>query len=265
MCPPDHHSPRFLFNSAMRWDQAFDPERAREQWERLRSAVVSAGARVMVVPPAPSAQMMSYVRDAALALGRRRALLLRPPGARGTVEPPLFARWMRRSGIVPEALPRGLRLEGGNVALLRDGRALIGIGPASDGRAERWLARRLRAGGASRCIGIPLAAGRHLDGVLADLDGRGWLAWPGGLAARDLKHASWRAVLRGRPVIEVGAADAARLACNVVCVGGVVIGGRMPARVRRAVERLGLETAEVPLDQFVLSRGGAHCLTLEAG
>lgn len=262
ICPPDHFSPLFLSNPWLRWNQTVDPSRAQDEWEGLRRAIEDAEGRVAVIRANREGGMMCFTRDAALSLGRRRILLLRGAGGRGIVEPPQFGRWFRRAGFRIETLPRGHRLEGGNVVRLGDGRTLVGIEPASDGRGVRHLARRLRP---HRSIGIPLRSRRfgHLDRTLADLDGRGWLVHRGGLGSPDLDDPAWRAVRGGRRVVEVDAREAARLACNVLVVNGVVIAGWLSPRLRRAIGRLGLETVVTPLGEFRKAGGGARCLTLE--
>jgi N-dimethylarginine dimethylaminohydrolase len=114
-------------------------------------------------------------------------------------------------------------------------------------------------------MAVPLADVRylHLDTVLADLGGRGWLVYPKGFAHPDLSHPVWRDILAGRPVIEITDDEAKDLACNVVVLGDVVVGGRMSDRLRRAIETLGMRVESTSLDEFRKAGGGAHCLTAE--
>jgi N-dimethylarginine dimethylaminohydrolase len=112
--------------------------------------------------------------------------------------------------------------------------------------------------------GVPIRNPKfgHLDTAIADLAGRGWLAYRAAFAQPDLRSPAWQPILRDRPVIEVTDAEADALACNVAVVGDAVIGGLTP-RLCRSVERLGLTAVPVDLDEFRKAGGGAHCLTLE--
>lgn len=264
VCPPTHFAVHFLGNPWLPWHDTVDPVRAREQWEGLRTAIAAAGAPTVTVPPQPGLSAMTFVRDVALVYAPHQALLLRNDGPRGAMEPRPVARWFQEQGYETETAP--YRIDGGNVLRCADGRFLIGLKGGAHGRAGRYLARLLGRHGEAGCVGVPLADPRylHLDLVLADLAGRGWLAHPEGLGTGSLADPSWQRVFRGRPLITVDREEAARLACNVVVVGETVIGGGLSPRLVRAIEHLGLTVAPTPLGEFPKAGGGAHCLTLEA-
>lgn len=144
---------------------------------------------------------MVFTRDAALVFATGRAIILHNDGPRGIVEPLVFSDWFARNGFALEASPPG-RIDGGNVIRCSNGRYLIGIKPGSDLQAERYLARLLHRLTGALCTGIPLADRRylHLDMVLADVGGRGWLVYPPGLSGLDLQHPAWQAVFGNAPV-----------------------------------------------------------------
>ena len=263
LCPPTHFAAHFLGNPWMAWWQSIDGDRAAREWERLRDLLADHGARVVVLPPDPGAGAMTFARDAALVYAPGHAFILRNDGPRGEVEPPLVDRWFAGAGYRTEIVPR--RVDGGNLLRCADGRFLIGLKPGATGRVERYLARLLGRLGGARCFGVPLADPRylHLDMVLADLCGRGWLVYPAGLAGSDFSHPAWGALFRGRPIIEVAPDEASRLACNVVTVGRTVIGSGLSPRLVRSIRALGCDVAVTGLDEFRKAGGGAHCLTLE--
>lgn len=264
MCPPDHLSSHHLFNPWMEWHEEADRGLAGEEWRSLRDALERSGAVIRVVAPVAVAPAMTFTRDAVLAVGASH-VVLRNDGPRGESEPVLFAGWLRAEGLPLRWLPRSTRLDGGNILRTRDARWLIGMKPGTGERGARWLARRIRADRDEKSVGIPLADVRylHLDMVLADLAGRGWLVYPKGFAEPDLSHPVWTGVLRDRPVIEVDDEEASQLSCNVVVVGETVIAGSLSDRLRAAIEALGLSVETVPLDEFRKAGGGAHCLTTE--
>jgi N-dimethylarginine dimethylaminohydrolase len=163
-----------------------------------------------------------------------------------------------------EHLPQPYRLDGGNIVRRHDGIWLVGLKPGSDRGGAQHLGALLRRSGV-QCVGIPLGdpAFVHLDLVMADLAGRGWLVYRPGLAEPDLLHPRWHTVLCDRPVIEVERDEAYRLACNVLVIGEAVLGSGLSPRLCRAIEGLGLEPVVLDMDEFRKGGGGVHCLTQE--
>lgn len=264
LCPPTHFAVHFLGNPWLAWHDSVDLDRAWAEWEGLRALIEAGGARTVTISPQPGASAMTFVRDIALIYAPRQALLLRNDGPRGEIEPRYVVPWFQAHDYQAETAP--YRIDGGNVVRCADGRYLVGLKGGASGRAERYLARLLNHHGGTGCLGVPLADPRylHLDLVLADLAGRGWLVYPQGLGGGVFTHPAWQRVFQGRPLITVDREEAARLACNVIVVGQTVIGGGLSLRLIHAIERLGLTVAPTPLGEFVKAGGGAHCLTLEA-
>ena len=252
-----------MFNPWMEWHEASDPTIAAHEWDSLRRLVIAAGAEVRLLAASPLAPAMTFTRDGGFVYASGRALVLRNDEPRGSSEPQLVEPALRDVGLAVEQMPGDLRLEGGNVLRCADGSVLVGLKPGSSGEGERHLARLVPP--SSSCIGLPLADLKylHLDMVVADLGGRGWLVHSAGLGPGDLARGAWRKVFGGRRVIEVSRDDAARLACNVVVIGDVVITGWASAALAREIEALGLQVTVTPLDEFRKAGGGAHCLTLE--
>lgn len=259
LAPPTHLRTLHLLNPWMRWDEQIDVVAARRQWERLVEVLVSVGAEVDLMAPSARSGAMTFTRDTAVVIDAVRAVVLRNHGMRGQLEPRHVAAWLRRNGFEVEQLPDGDRLDGGNVVHATGG-WLVGIPPGTDPEPSRRLAQRM---GWQPAMGVPLRGGRfgHLDTVLADLGGRGWLVHPAGLADSMLDGPEWERIWACRPVVEVQPEEARRLCCNVVVVGDVVI-GNLPTRLCRSIERLGLQPMPLVLDEFLKAGGGARCLTL---
>jgi N-dimethylarginine dimethylaminohydrolase len=264
MCPPGLMSPTHLFNPWMEWHEETDTLKAAEEWSALVDLLERCGARIELLPSNSQAPAMTFTRDLVLTVGDR-PLILTNDGPRGTTEPVFAAAWMKGKGLRPRWLPRRMRLDGGNVVRRADGRWLVGLKPDSDVQAAKWLGRMVRRTTGAETIAVPLADVRylHLDMVLADLAGRGWLVYPQGFAHSDLSHPVWTEILAGRPVIEVDHEEAKDLSCNVVVAGDVVVGGTLTTRLRGAIEGLGLTVETTSLDEFRKAGGGAHCLTCD--
>jgi arginine dihydrolase len=262
MCPPDYFDTHFMLNPWMGWDEVVNPTLARAQWETLRSALEAAGATLEILDPDPLAAGLIFTRDALLCYRPGAALVLRNDGARGELEPAIYRRWLRRHDLALESLGSARRMDGGNVLPTAEGGYLVGLKPGDPVNVARALAARIKRRTGARCIGIPLSDPNylHLDMVLADLGGRGWLAYPNALGDIDPRSSEWRQVFGGKPIITVDSDEARLLACNVVMVGTVVVGA-LPDRVAREIEALGLEVVRVELDEFRKAGGGAHCLT----
>lgn len=264
MSPPEFYWVHYLLNPWMEWHERADGIRARRQWTRLVEVIEEAGGEVAVLPASPSVGAMTFTRDTAVVLDEGRALVLRNHSRRGRVEPAHVARWLTEDGFETEHLPAEELLDGGNVLRTAD-RWLIGVPPGTTRRPPDLAADLLRATTDVPCFGIPLVGGEfgHLDMVMADLAGEAWLVYPPALRHTRFDADEWRRVLGGRPVINVEDEEARELACNIVVVEDVVIGGGLSTRLCRKIERLGLSVCPVDLDEFRRGGGGAHCLTLE--
>jgi N-dimethylarginine dimethylaminohydrolase len=264
MCPPDYFDTHFMLNPWMGWDEVVNPALATAQWETLSSALRSAGAEIEILDPDPQAAGLVFTRDALLGYRPGAALVLRNDGARGELEPAIYRRWLRRHDVAVETLGRARRLDGGNVLPTTEGGYLVGLKPGHEAGVARALAARIQRSTGARCWGIPLSDPNylHLDMVLADLGGRGWLAYPDALGDIDPRSSEWHRVFGDKPIITIDSDEAHLLACNLVVVGTVVVGA-LPNRVAREIEALGLEVSKVELDEFRKAGGGAHCLTAD--
>jgi len=263
MCEPGGYSAPHILNPWMDWTEAVDARRALRQWSALADTIRDAGADVETIHNHSRSGAMTFTRDTAVVTAVGEAVVLRNVGRRGDLEPEQVIAWLRADGIEIIELDDDDRLDGGNVVPTSDG-WLLGLAPgATIGTAQRLGARLADLTGAA-VHGVPIADPKfgHLDTALGDLAGRGWLAYPAAFAQPDVAAASWEPILRGRPVIEVTAEEADALACNVIVIGDIVVGGLTP-RLCREVERLGLGAVPVDLDEFRKAGGGAHCLTLE--
>ena len=62
--------------------------------------------------------------------------------------------------------------------------------------------------------------------------------------------------------LEATAEDAAAFCVNAVNLGRTVVMARAPDHVRGMLAERGYKVADVNLDPFILSGGGAYCMTL---
>lgn len=261
LCPPDHY--RWIpTNAVVRRTLARegqpDPAALAAQHGELRAALAQAGVAIHLLPPAPHLPYMAYTRDQAVVTPWGPVLCqLERPQRRGEYASVLD--WHAAQGSAFWRLSSAGTLEGGDVHLIRPGLAVIGVsGGRTDEAGAAQLAAWLReAGWECRCEpfdehflhldllfamaapGLALACAEALD--------PGFLAWLGGHGIR---------------VVPVTYAEAMRLGCNVVALGGGrVLSEAGNRRVNAALRAEGLEVLDPDLSLFVAGGGGPHCLT----
>lgn len=238
-----------------------DRRRARREWERLVDALEQAGAVVELLEPSPLSPPLVFTADTAFPYAPGRALVLRNDGPRGIFEPDVVRSWLRERGYTVEPLPPRYRLDGGNLLRLPSGDVVAGLKPGANGRAERYLGHLLDKAAGRKLRGLQLVDERHLhlDTAVGVLGDRGFLVYPGALAAGRIPRTG---PLAEAEVVEVDREDAARFACNIVVVGDVLLTGLVSDGLVRRIGRLGFHVERLDLGEFIKAGGGAKCLTL---
>ena len=261
VCPPDYFTAHYLFNPFMTYRERVDVRRAKRQWRSLVRVLEGAGAELEIVEPDGATSAVVFTADGAFCYAPGHALVLRNDGVRGDLEPPVFKAWLEARGYRTEALPPRYRLDGGNLLRLAEGDVLAGLKPGATELGERYLARLLRLTTGRSLQTVPLVDQRHLhlDTALAVLPRGEVLVYRDALREGELPAA---VVERAEDVIEVTRADAARFACNVVCVDDVVVTGPVSDRLASRIARCGYAVERVDLGEFYKAGGGAKCLTL---
>ncbi len=240
-----------------------DRSQANEQWEQLRNLILEHIGPVDLLQPEPWAPAMTFTRDLALVVDDK-VVPLRPLSQRGSFETPLLRRHLASSGI-SLALEEPVHFDGGNVIADSHGRLLIGVTTRDPSDELTAAVRCLESVVGRAAYSVPLAGGRfpHIDMGVCDLNGRGWLIYPGALAGFDVADSDWIDFLHGLPVLVAEPHDGERLACNLVVHGDLAIGPEISSQLRTKVEALGIDYIGTPLSDLRKAGGGAHCLTLE--
>ena len=258
MCDPKHFEVRYCINP---WMQAglgrVDPARARRQWQALHRAL-SRHAEVSLLPAAAGLADQVFTANAALIHGRR-AVPARFRHPERQPEQPLLERWLRSAGFELRPPPTGLCFEGAGDALFECGAPRLWLGAMrSDARVASWLASTLGV----HVEPLRLIDPRfyHLDTCFCPLP-RGGLLWfpPAFDEESRLRIAAAFPAERRVAVVE---SEAARFACNVVCLDDTVFGDGIGDATEARLAHLGLDVVRVQLDEFQKSGGSARCLTL---
>ncbi len=259
MCDPRHFEVSYSINPWMRPGMEWvDTARARRQWQGLRR-VLAASAEVRVLTPHAGLPDLVFTANAALIWGKH-AVAARFRYAERQSEQPHYEAWLRAAGFKLLCPPEGLHFEGAGDALFECDapRLWLGSGPRSDARLAPWLAQTLNV----EVQPLQLVDPRfyHLDTCFCPLPRGGLLWFPAAFDEESrLRIAAAFPAERRIAVVE---SEAARFACNAVCVDDTVFGDGIGDATEARLAHLGLDVVRVQLDEFQKSGGSAKCLTL---
>ena len=205
--------------------------------------------------PQPGLPDLVFTANAALIHGDRSILSnFRHPQRQG--EQPVNESWFAAHGFHVEPLPPNLHFEGAGDALFCGETLFAGYQIRSHAVGHQEVARRLG------CRVIPLALVDsyfyHLDTCFCPLALQQAIYYPGAFDEYGL-----RAIREHVPeLIPVAEPEARQFACNAVVVGQCVITNSGCPQLHTELHRLGFQTRETPLSEFVKAGGTAKCLTL---
>ena len=266
---PAHFDVSYVINPWMKpgaWaaDPAGYAAQARASYDGLRGALTAAGALVEPIDGVAGQPDMVFPANAAVVLDGR-AIVARFACAerRGEEEPyrQALSAYVGR-GILDEVsiFPEGCFQEGAGDAIWDMGRQLFwaGYGQRSIFAATTELARFFD----KRVVALELATPQfyHLDTCFCPLSGGEVLFYPPAFTADSLALIHENVAPEQR--LEASAEDAAAFCVNAVNLGRTVVMARAPDHVRGMLAERGYKVADVNLDPFILSGGGAYCMTL---
>ena len=266
---PAHFDVSYAINPWMHPDQwARDPQgmhaAALRSFGDLKHALEQAGARVIAQPGAPGLPDMVFPANAAVVLDGRAILArFRHPQRRG--EEAHFLKIfedLRARGELREVaqLPEGCYQEGAGDCIwdVARGHFWGGYGPRSKREAIAVMAAHF----GREIVPLELVSDRcyHLDVGFCPLSGGEVLFFPGALSEAALREVHARVAPELR--IEASEDDLRHFSVNAVCLGRHIVMNRTTPRLREELGRRGYTLIEVDLAPYVLSGGGAFCMTL---
>ncbi len=266
---PAHFDVHYVINPWMRpGDWAADPDghrqAARASFEALKAALSAAGANVETIPGVPGQPDMVFPANAAIVLdGRAIVARFACPERRGEELPYLEAlRGYIPRGLLEEVaiFPEGCFQEGAGDAIWDVNRQLFWAGYGQ--RSIRAAADEIARFFGRRVVPLELATSRfyHLDTCFCPLSGGEVLFYPPAFTPEALRVIHEHVAPEQR--LEASEADAAAFCVNAVNIGRNVVMAKAPAHVRTMLEARGYHVSDVALDPFILSGGGAYCMTL---
>lgn len=266
---PRHYDVSYSINpwmDPMRW--AADPRglhrQAAEAFAALHAALQRIGFAIEVAPGEPGLPDMVFPANAAVVLdGRALLARFRYPQRQG--EEAAFARvfaGLQARGLLDavDTLPPGCFQEGAGDCIwdAHRGHFWAGFGP----RSSRQAAGRVGAHFGQEVVALELATEQsyHLDVCFCPLAGGEVLYYPPALTDAALAEVRRRVPAHQR--IEASADDLRHFSVNAVNLHDRIVMARTTPQLREALSRRGYRVHEVDLSPFMLSGGGAYCMTL---
>jgi N-dimethylarginine dimethylaminohydrolase len=271
---PEHFQVAYQINPWMKptaWGA--DPDalkrQARKGWQSLKAALERAGADVWVMPGVEGLPDLVFPANAAVVLDGR-ALVARFRFPERADEAPQFHKALealRRAGVVGEvadietAYQEGdVYQEGAGDCIWDANRRLFwtASGPRSTAGSLKVIADHF----GQTVIHMPLAteAFYHLDTCFCPLSGGEILYYPPALSKEALQRLFEHTTPDQR--LEATERDAQGFCVNAVSLGRKVIMARPTADLERRLAARGYDVIGIDLDPFILSGGGAFCMTL---
>ena len=255
MCPPHYYGIEYEINAWMDRERQADPHVAGDQWKKLKTCLVEAGARISELVPVKGLPDMVFTANAALiyknvAIPSRFRPIQRQP------EEAFNCRWFASNGFEIARLPADLYFEGAGDALFCGETLWAGYRMRSDAKAQQQLGKMLG------CRVIPLelidAYFYHLDTCFCPLAPGMAMYFPDAFDDYGKKALSEYV----ETLIEIHPEEARSFAANAVVVGKTVVTNTGCDRLHNDLREHGFRPVATPLSEFVKAGGSAKCLTL---
>jgi N-dimethylarginine dimethylaminohydrolase len=230
----------------------------------LRAALEHIGAKAETVPAVAGLPDLVFPANAAIVLdGRVLVARFRHPERQG--EEKIFRAaflGLKARGLVNDVidLPEGVLQEGAGDCIWDKDRGFFWAGHGQRSTANSLSVIADTFG--QPVVGLELATDRfyHLDTCFCPLSGGKLLYYPPAFTAEALD--TIRAHVRPEDRIEATDEDAAAFCVNAVNIGRDIVMAKAPAALKKRLNALGYSVTEVDLAPFILSGGGAYCMTL---
>jgi N-dimethylarginine dimethylaminohydrolase len=249
---------------AWRANEAQNRAAAREAQRQLATALKQAGARVSMMEGVPGLPDMVFPANAAIVLNGRAMVARFRYHERQGEERHFFSKFMRLmdEGLFSEVAraPKGCWQEGAGDCIWDASRQHFwaGFGPRSSFDAIAAI----RDYFAAPVIPLELVSGQfyHLDTCFVPLSGGEVLYYPP--AFSKLALSTIKDHVPAEALIEASSEDAQRFAVNAVNIGREIVMAEPAQRLTDVLKERGYTTVPVHLSPFIMSGGGAYCMTL---
>jgi N-dimethylarginine dimethylaminohydrolase len=229
----------------------------------LRVALQDSGAVVHTVPAVDGQPDLVFPANAGIVLdGKALVARFRHTERRGE-EPHFMAAFerLKDAGLLTDvAFIEDCYQEGAGDCIWDASRNLfwVGSGPRSAPESDAIIARHF----GQQVVHLPLATEQfyHLDTCFCPLSGGEILYYPSALTAEARRRL--RDLVPAHMLIEATAEDAAAFCVNAVSLNRTIVMATPPLALRDRLSGRGYDVLAVDLAPFILSGGGAFCMTL---
>lgn len=249
MCEPKYFGIDYSINAWMDVNNQVDYNLANSQWRGLVNKLILAGEDIFYMNPQSGMPDLVFTANSAL-LFDGKAVISRFRDVERQVEQPVNTEWFNNQGYYTELSP--VTFEGAGDALFAGGILYLGYGFRSSIEAKSYLSSF-----GLNIVQCELVDPRfyHLDTCFCPLNARRALIY---------KPAIKNASDIDLELIEVPEAEAARFACNAVCINdeSIVMPSGCPESKAR-LEALGYNVLDTDMSEFLKSGGACKCLTIK--
>ncbi|AHJ62991.1 dimethylarginine dimethylaminohydrolase family protein [Granulibacter bethesdensis] len=269
MTDPAHYTVSYAINPWMDPDSwAADAETnaaaAKKSADRLVEHLRACGASLEIIPGAPGLPDMVFPANAGTVLDGRMLLARFLHPQRQGEEPYFLAAFesLKERGILQDIafLPEGAVQEGAGDAIWdrRRGFFWTGFGQRSNREGVEAVARYF----SQDVVTLELATPQfyHLDTCFCPLSGGDVLYYPPAFTPASLSAIEAHVAPEHRLVADQEDAD--RFCVNAVNIGQTVVMAQAAARLRGRLSERGYVVRETDLTPYIMSGGGAYCMTL---
>jgi N-dimethylarginine dimethylaminohydrolase len=244
-------------------DPAAHRHAALEGSQALRIALEDSGAVIHTIPAVAGQPDLVFPANAGVVLdGKALVARFRYPERRGEEAHFMAAfRGLEARGLLTDvAFVEGCYQEGAGDCIWDASRNLfwVGSGPRSTPESAEIIARHF----SQQVVHLPLATEQfyHLDTCFCPLSGGEILYYPPALTADARRRL--HDLVPAHMLIEATAEDAAAFCVNAVSLGRAIVMATPPLSLRDRLSERGYDVLGVDLAPFILSGGGAFCMTL---
>jgi len=269
MARPTHYDVAYEINPWMKPDawrgggpaNSLAAERA---WSALRGALETVGAKIHAMAGVAGVPDLVFPANAAVVLNRVALLARFRHPQRQAEEPHNLAALesLRAAGVLDQVVTfdDDIRQEGAGDCIWDAARGLFWV--ASGPRSSLSSVARIAEVFGEKVVHMSLATARyyHLDTCFCPLSGGEVLYYPPALSEGAL--AGLHEHTRPDQRLIASDEDAEAFCVNAVSIGREIIMARPPARLTARLAERGYRVIGVDLDPFLLSGGGAFCMTL---
>lgn len=269
MTDAGHYEVSYVINPWMTPD-AWSNDRAGHQAEAvaasnaLKAALEKAGAEILTIPGVEGLPDLVFPANAAIVLDRR-AIVARFSCAERQGEEQVFLdafNKLKAEGLFDEVsiFPEGVFQEGAGDCIWDKTRQHFWVGYGQ--RSSRESIAEIEKFFGEKVVPLELATPRfyHLDTCFLPLSGGEVVYYPD--AFTDEAKAAIKANVPADKLIEASDEDAAGFCVNAVNIDKQIVMAKPPQRLVDILTERGYSVTGVDLAPFIMSGGGAYCMTL---